>query len=379
MDKDKLWNALTSDPMAGWCKPSIRSIFPKINNQSRLLWCGIGGTLLSSEAIVHIFASKDKLRDWIPLSSPELFPLELRPCDQIVFASKSGITLELWTWIGRLRAMSGWDTLVNPPIVITQNNTNPLAQWAKNNDYRILSIPQNIGGRYAAFTLLGTLPLTWMGLNAKAFLQGGQEVIQSVATGSGPWEIKVWEMVKTLHEGYLAGIQEWVLLPYNQRIEPLTAWWVQLVAESLGKMAKDGTRRGLTPIRSMGPMDQHTQLQRWLFGPKNVGLIMLTINDHTPSEKLQIPDDCPYPALAELQGSMVLAAQAEGTREALEAAGVPVVHWVLEPLSENGLGKLMMAWQLIISLTGFSLEVDPFDQPAVEDGKIRTLRKLKLL
>ena len=378
MYKGKLWSALLSHPMAGWCEPADSPI-PKIKNQSRLLWCGIGGTLSSSEAIVRIFASDEKLRDWIPLASPEFFPLELRPCDQIVFASKSGRTLELWTWIGRLRAMSGWSTLINPPIVITQDDNNPLAQWARENNYRILPIPIDIGGRYAAFTLLGTLPLAWMELDAKAFLQGGLKVTQSIAVGSGRWEVRIWEMVKVLHEGYLAGIQEWVILPYNQRLEPITAWWVQLVAESLGKIAKDGTRRGLTPIRSMGPMDQHTQLQRWLVGPKNIGLVMLTVDNHTPVERLQIPDICPYPALSELQGSMVLAAQAEGTREALEAAGVPVVHWLLEPLNERSLGELMMAWQLIISLTGLSLEIDPFDQPAVEDGKIRTLRKLNLV
>jgi glucose-6-phosphate isomerase len=378
MNKDSLRNKLLSHPMAGWCNP-VNSFIPKINNQSRLLWCGIGGALSSSEAIVRIFASDNRLRDWIPLASPELFPLKLQPYDQIVFASQSGKTIELWTWIGRLRAMSGWSTLINPPIIITNNGTNPLIQWARNNNYQVLQIPLDIGGRYAAFTLLGTLPLTWMGLDVDAFLQGGQEVSKSVMNGSGLWATRIWEMVKTLHEGYLAGIQEWVLLPYNQCIEPLTTWWVQLVAESLGKIAKDGTRRGLTPIRSVGPMDQHTQLQRWLVGPKNIGLVILTINDHTPSEQLRIPDVCPYPALAKLQGSTVLAAQAEGTREALEAAGVPVIHWVLEPLNERSLGELMMAWQLIISLTGFSLEIDPFDQPAVEDGKIRTLRKLNLI
>jgi len=378
MDKDKLWNTLLSHPMAGWCKQS-QYLLPQIKSQSRLLWCGIGGSLSSSEAIVHVFNANNKQHSWIPLASPELFPLELKSCDQIVFASKSGNTIELWTWIGRLRAMIGWDTLINPPIVITQNDANPLAQWARDNSYQILPIPLNIGGRYAAFTILGTLPLVWMGLNVEEFLKGGNEVIKSVVNDFGSWKSRIWETIRILHEGYLAGIQEWVLLPYNKCIEPLTVWWVQLVAESLGKIAKDGTRRGLTPIRSMGPMDQHTQLQRWLVGPKNVGLIILTINDNSQSEKLKIPNCCPYPALSNLQGSMVLAAQAEGTRETLEAAGVPVIHWVLEPLSEHSIGALMMAWQLIVSLTGFSLEIDPFDQPAVEDGKIRTLRKLKLL
>jgi glucose-6-phosphate isomerase len=82
--------------------------------------------------------------------------------------------------------------------------------------------------------------------------------------------------------------------------------------------------------------------------------------------------------LAGLQGAQILAAQAEGTLEALQSAGVPVVHWALPALTERGLGELMMAWQFIVGLTGFALEVDPFDQPAVEDGKLRTFRKLGL-
>jgi glucose-6-phosphate isomerase len=128
----------------------------------------------------------------------------------------------------------------------------------------------------------------------------------------------------------------------------------------------------------VGPIDQHSQLQRWMAGPRNLGVVVLTVQGEAAAERLDLPSACPYPGLGSLQGAAILKAQAEGTREALEAAGVPVVHWDLEPVSERSLGEFMMAWQLIVGLTGFALEVDPFDQPAVEDGKIRTFRKLGL-
>jgi glucose-6-phosphate isomerase len=150
------------------------------------------------------------------------------------------------------------------------------------------------------------------------------------------------------------------------------------MAESLGKVAADGTRRGFTPLRSVGPIDQPSQLQRWMAGPRNLGVILLTVEESARAERLLLPDACPYPGLAGLQGCQVLAAQAEGTAEALQEAGVPVEVWRLPSLDERMLGELMMAWQFIVGLLGIALEVDPFDQPAVEDGKLRTFRKLGL-
>jgi glucose-6-phosphate isomerase len=225
---------------------------------------------------------------------------------------------------------------------------------------------------------VGTLPLAWLGRDPEAFLAGGRAVAETAQDPRTPWGARIAAMVDTLHQGYLQGINEWVLLPYSLPLESLSAWWAQLVAESLGKVAPDGTHRGLTPIRSVGPIDQHSQLQRWLAGPRTLGVMVLTVASHGPDETLNVPAACPYPGLAGLQGTQILAAQAEGTLEARQSAGVPVVHWALPALTERGLGELMMAWQFIVGLTGFALEVDPFDQPAVEDGKLRTFRKLGL-
>jgi glucose-6-phosphate isomerase len=179
-------------------------------------------------------------------------------------------------------------------------------------------------------------------------------------------------------EGWQRSIDQWVLLPYANHLEPVGAWWVQLVAESLGKLGADGVRRGITPIRAVGPQDQHAQLQRWLDGPRNVGVVLATVSFGLPADPCDLPAQCPFPGLGALGGCTVLRAQADGTREALRAAGVPVLQWDLGPLDAFELGALFMAWQMIVALTGFGLGVDPFDQPAVEDGKRRTLNLLGL-
>lgn len=378
MDEQALFNTLMAHPMSGWAKPRSMSM-PASSAGSRLLWCGIGGSLLPTDALVGALGNRDATARFVPLASPEPIDLQLEPSDQIVFASKSGRTLELWTWIGRLRAMKGWDRLVHAPFAITQDDQNPLAQLAHAEGWPILSIPENVGGRYSAFTSIGTLPLAWMGLRVPEFLGGATSVFAQVQERQGTWGGRVWGMVEAWHQNWLQGIDNWVLLPYANRLEKVGGWWVQLVAESLGKQGPAGVRRGINPIRAIGPQDQHAQLQRWLDGPRNVGVVLVTVANGAPAESSQTPRQCPFPGLGQWGGARILKAQADGTREALEAAGVPVLHWEMEALDEAEMGAFLMAWQLIVSLTGLALELDPFDQPAVEAGKHRTLEKLGLV
>ena len=375
MDR-KLWNALTAHPLSGWMRPGAAGP-AVVDPASRLLWCGIGGSWLPSETLVSALGGESAAR-WVPLVSPEPMAVDLRPEDQLVFASKSGRTLELWTWIGRLRARPGWGAWRQAPIVITQDDGNPLAAWARREGFRLMPFPQDVGGRFSAFTAIGTLPLAWMGRDAEAFLEGAREAVAQAERGEGLWGDRVWGMVDAFHRGFLAGVDQWVLLPYASRMEACGAWWVQLVAESLGKLAKDGVRRGLMPVRAVGPQDQHAQLQRWLDGPRNVGVALVTADGAALGESSDLPEECPFEGLGRWSGAEILAAQAEGTREALESAGIPVHHWRLPGLDERTLGAFLMSWQLIVALTGFALEIDPFDQPAVESGKRRTLVRLGL-
>jgi glucose-6-phosphate isomerase len=377
MDIRTHWRTIETHPFGGWTKlpePALPALAPA----QRLLWCGIGGSLLPSETLIRAFGNDQAIRNWVPLASPEPAPaFRLQPGDQLAFASKSGKTLELWTWIARLRALPGFEELA-APVLITQDDANPLATWGRANGCQILPIPVAVGGRFSAFTPIGTLPLAWMGRDAAAFLRGGREVIAQLDAGTGPWHERVAATVELLLDAHQRGITEWVLMPYAMRLDNLSAWWVQLIAESLGKLAKDGTRKGFTPIRAVGPVDQHSQLQRWMAGPRNLGVIVLTVDGASATERLDPPPGSPYPGLAKLQGADILRAQAEGTSEALEAAGVPVLRWSMPVLSEQEVGAFMMAWQAITGILGFALGVDPFDQPEVEDGKKRTFKRLGL-
>jgi glucose-6-phosphate isomerase len=377
MDIRSYWQAIKAHPMGGW-RTVGEPPLPALDPSRRLLWCGIGGSLLPSETLVRAFGNEQAFRNWVPLASPEPVPdFRIQKGDQLILASKSGKTLELWTWISRLRALAGFKDLAEP-ILVTQDDANPLATWGRANGCRILPIPVEVGGRFSAFTPIGTLPLAWMGRDAAAFLRGGREVVAQVEADRGPWRDQIASTVALLLDAHQRGITEWVLMPYAMRLDNLSAWWVQLIAESLGKVAKDGTRKGFTPIRAVGPVDQHSQLQRWMAGPRNLGVIVMTVDGVPAPEKLDPPPGSPYPGLASLQGTDILRAQAAGSADALEAAGVPVLRWSMSRLDEHELGAFMMAWQTIVGLLGMAMDLDPFDQPEVEDGKKRTFKRLGL-
>jgi glucose-6-phosphate isomerase len=327
-----------------------------------------------------MLASSEQLSRWITLASPEdLENFQLHEDDQIVFASKSGNTLELWSWLGKLLHMPTFEKLTQTPIVITETNQNYLHELSKTKKWILIEMPVNIGGRYSVFSPIGYLPLTWLGKNLKAFAQGGQGVLDEIEAGKGPW----FNMVSSLHrlwlQQYIEGISDWVLMPYSRQLKFIGGWWTQLVSESLGKKSPDGTPRGITAIRAVGPQDQHAQLQRWLDGPKNVGVIFLSLSDKKKNGLpcLQ-PENSPYPFLSNHTGDDILRAQIEGTQSSLQEAGVPTYHIEIQALDEAQLGALMMAWQIIVALVGLGLEINPFDQPAIEAGKRKTLDKLRL-
>lgn len=371
MNHSRIWTELESHPMSGWLRlmdPPPQ--FPAMDSDARLLWCGIGGSMGPSHTLVQALGDARHRQDWIPLSGPDPEAGLKRYTDQLVFASKSGRTLETWAWISHLRSKPEWGRWKHHPMVLTQDDGNPLARMARAEGWPLLQLPGDVGGRYSAFTAIGTLPLAWMKQDIQAYLQGARRVAQETREGHGPWGSRVWMAVDQLLEGYRHNIRTWVLMPYSDRLRGLGAWWVQLVAESLGKTLKDGTRVGLVPIQALGPQDQHSQLQRWIAGPKDVGVFLLTVGGPSDEGYLVPPRQCPFPNMGRWKPSQILEAEAEGTQHALVEAGVPVVWWQVDSIpNEQNLGCLFMAWQLIVALTGIGLGVNPFDQPAVEAGK----------
>jgi glucose-6-phosphate isomerase len=171
------------------------------------------------------------------------------------------------------------------------------------------------------------------------------------------------------------GVTNSVLMPYTDRLARFGAWYVQLWAESLGKAGA-----GTTPIAALGPVDQHSQLQLFMDGPPAHLMNILRITGSDSADRFAVP-----PALAAEAGAGYLAgksisdlvqAQQSAIVDALTEARRPVRTFDMEKLDEHTLGALMMHFMIETILAADLLNIDPFDQPAVELGKRLTRQYL---
>jgi glucose-6-phosphate isomerase len=223
-----------------------------------------------------------------------------------------------------------------------------------------------VGGRFSVLTNVGLLPAAIMGLDIAAIRAGAAAALAPVLEQRAPAEVPAAvgaALAVTLAQAKPIA----VLMAYADRLERFTRWYVQLWAESLGK---DGN--GTTPIGALGPVDQHSQLQLYIAGPRNKLFTIITVD--TAGRGPRIAAD-----LAQLAGEPdfagktmgdLVAAQGRATIETLAKNGCPVRSIHLDRLDAASLGELLMHFMLETIIAAHLLGVDPFDQPAVEEGKV---------
>jgi glucose-6-phosphate isomerase len=242
-----------------------------------------------------------------------------------------------------------------------------------------LSIPTlphdpNIGGRFSALTNVGLLPALARGLDVEALRDGAGSVVSALIEARAPLDFApAVGAAVAIGLAKERGVKVSVMLPYSDRLSRFAAWYVQLWGESLGKNGE-----GTTPVAALGPVDQHSQLQLYLDGaPQH---LITVVRENCAGSGPRVSGDLAKIAHAEyLSGHAtgdLVAAQQKAIPEVLLAAGRPVRTIDLERLDERALGALMMHFMLETILAGYLLGVDPFDQPAVESGKIITRRYL---
>jgi glucose-6-phosphate isomerase len=231
-----------------------------------------------------------------------------------------------------------------------------------------------IGGRFSVLTNVGLLPALARGLDARAVRAGAREVVAAMLGAASPYAfppaVGAAVAVALARE---RGVRAQVMMPYTDRLGRFSHWFVQLWAESLGK---DG--QGTAPIACVGPLDQHSQLQLFMDGPREhlITIVRLPTAGLGP----RIPEDLAAAAgVGFLAGKTVgdlVAAQAYAVPEALGKAGRPVRTFDLDRLDESSLGALMMHCMLETILAAHLMGVDPFDQPAVELAKVLTRERV---
>lgn len=234
-------------------------------------------------------------------------------------------------------------------------------------DVRFLAHDTGVGGRFSALTNVGLLPAAVAGLDVGAIRAGAADALAPVLDGSAPVDVPSAVGAALSVAAAEDGRNVQVMMAYADRLERTTAWWVQLWSESLGKAG-----HGTTPVRALGPVDQHSQLQLHLAGPGDKLFTIVTCDVAGRGPRLD-------PALAEHTGEPgfggrnvgdLVAAQGRATADTLARNSRPVRTMEIAELDERSLGYFLMHFMLETIIAADLIGVDAFDQPAVEEGKI---------
>ena len=225
-----------------------------------------------------------------------------------------------------------------------------------------------VGGRYSALTNVGLLPAALLGLDVSAVREGAGLALAPVLAKKPAAQVPAaLGAALSIALAESKGKSIGVLLAYCDRLQRLTHWYVQLWAESLGKNGK-----GTTPLAALGPVDQHSQLQLFIAGPRDKLFTVVTVGAVGQGPRID-------GELARLAGEAgfsgktigdLVAAEGRATAETLAGNGCPVRTIHIDRLDEESLGELMMHFMLETIIAAHLLGVDAFDQPAVEEGKV---------
>ncbi len=225
-----------------------------------------------------------------------------------------------------------------------------------------------VGGRYSALTNVGLLPAAVLGLDIGAIRAGAAQALSPVLAGRPAAEVPcALGAALTVALAEKCGKPISVVMAYADRLEKFVKWYVQLWAESLGK---DG--KGTTPLGALGPVDQHSQLQLFIAGPRDKLFTVVTTGTAGQGPRMEagLMRLAGEDGLAGKTIGDLVAAQGRATAETLAKNGCPVRTLHVARIDERGMGELLMHFMLETIVAAHLLEVDAFDQPAVEEGKI---------
>lgn len=312
---------------------------------------------------------------------PATFAALFAPLDPartgVIAISKSGGTAEtmaqLLLCLDWLRAALGEGAVGGRILALTEPRDNVLRRLALRHGMRLLDHDPGIGGRFSVLSNVALLPALIAGLDAAAVRDGALDVLDAcldaVSARDAAPALGAALSIALARKG--AGTT--VMMPYVDRLASFGLWYRQLWAESLGKEG-----HGTTPVRAMGTVDQHSQLQLYLAGPADK-MFSLVLLDVAGTGGTMVRDLAGDPDLAYLAGRTLgdlLDAEQRATAATLIRNGRPTRIFRLAALDERTLGALLMHFMLETIIAADLLGIDAFDQPAVEEGKVLARRYL---
>tara|TARA_B100000963_G_scaffold92899_1_gene80002 strand:+ start:342 stop:1496 length:1155 start_codon:yes stop_codon:yes gene_type:complete len=334
-------------------------ILNKYKNNYNFRVIGMGGSILGTQAIYDFLKNKIKKKfSFLDNLQANKERNEKKKITNLI-VSKSGNTIE---------------TIVNSNIFIkknhknifiTENKNNYLFQLAQKIKAEIIHHNNYIGGRYSVLSEVGMLPAELMGLKSEKFRQ-----YNSLIKNKNFLSSLIKNVSSTLFFSKNKKFNS-IIINYDERSENLFKWYQQLIAESLGKKKK-----GLLPIISNMPKDNHSVMQLYLDGFKNNFYTFFYVHENK-SEKLK--NNLLLRELKFLKSkniSNIMYAQKKATEKVFNTKNIPFRSFEVKKRDEETMGQLFCFFVLETILLGKALNIDPYNQPSVELIKKETKKIL---
>jgi len=319
---------------------------------------GMGGSILGTRAIYEFLKHKTK-KDFLFVDNLQNNLIQSKKKNLNIIVSKSGNTIETIANSNLIAKKN------KPNIFITENKKNYLYQLAKKLKGEIVHHNNYIGGRYSVLSEVGMLPAELMGFKSKNFRQ-----FNSLIKNKRFLNALVDNVNSILY--YVKNRKfNSIVINYDEKSESLFKWYQQLVAESLGKKKK-----GILPIVSNMPKDNHSVMQLYLDGFQNNFFTFFYVDENKPKKlnnKILLPSDR---LLKNKSISEIIYSQKKATENVFSKKNIPFRSFEIKKRDEKTLGELFTFFILETILLGKALRLNPYDQPAVELIKQETKKIL---
>ncbi len=369
----------------------IREVAERIRGEFKnLVVLGIGGSALGTIAIKNAlenpFSDSNTTKVFVADNvDPHYFGslLESINIEETCFLviSKSGTTAETMSQFMVVHEMiknAGRENSISRQLIaITDPEKGCLREIALQENYTTLTIPPSVGGRFSVLSPVGLLPSAVMGIDIDEMLAGAR-FMDSRCSSHQLWQNPAYTLGSVY---YLADTMKrqniLVFMPYSNGLYGIADWLRQLIAESLGKRKSlDGKDVfvGPTPVKSLGTTDQHSQLQLYMEGPFNKIITFFRVE--TFSKKVPIPNEFPdIDALNYLGGKSLndlINAEQKATAIALAKNGRPNITISVPEINPFTIGQLFFLFEVMTVYVGALYNINPLDQPGVEESKKNT-------
>ena len=344
---------------------------------------GIGGSSLGAKAVYEFLKPIEKPKRALiffestdPLNIADLLKKIDMNSTHFFVISKSGGTVETISIFKYIYAQNSDN---NRYTFITDKSSN-LDKFAKTIGSKRFYLPKNVGGRFSVLSVVGLLPLVLCGVDIKSLLKGANNINQAFFEEGYLQDILLDKALFYAKHHTQYNIN--CIFAYSETLKYFTEWYVQLWGESLGKKQRHSTFNvGLTPIGLIGPKDQHSFLQLIMEGTRDKSITFIKLKKF--EHEMYIPSTTlPHLELLDILNGVafhdLINMQCDSVIESLKnQKEVPLDEIIIPAVNAQSIGELIYYYELLTSLVGELIDVDTYNQPGVEAGKIILKEKLK--